>query len=63
MRKALILTNAYYDESEQDHDLLVRPTGDVDGVILEPWPNRSNGMQISITREELLAILELAPVG
>lgn len=61
MFKALILTNSYYDK-DGDGDMLVRPDEDMESVILEPWPNESNGVEIHITREELLAILDLIPM-
>lgn len=61
MLKALILTDAYYDAVEEDNDVLVRPNNALDGVIIEPWPGKSNKVEIGLTREELLAILDLVP--
>ena len=62
MIRALILTDSYYDKNEEDNDVLVRPSDGADSVILEAWPKNFNGVQIAITREELLAILNLIPV-
>ena len=61
MWKALILDSSYYD-GKKDHKLLVWSGGDDDGVIMEPWPNNLDGVQINVTREELLAIIKLVPV-
>ena len=60
MYKALILDNAYFDGGK-DGKLLARPGDDVDSLILEPWPNNPDNVQINITREELLAMLDLLP--
>jgi len=60
--RTLVLTNSYYDRNEEDNDVFVRPCDDGDSVTLESGSENVNGVQIRITREELLVILDLIPV-
>jgi len=64
MFNALILERAYFDDVlERESAVLVWPNDDGTGVSLELWPNNPNNVQIIISREELLAIIGLVPVG
>jgi len=64
MFNALILESAYFDDVlERESGVLVWPNDDGTGVSMELWPNNPNNVQIIISREELLAIIGLVPVG
>jgi len=64
MFNALILERAYFDDVlERESAVLVWPNDYGTGVSLELWPNNPNNVQIIISREELLAIIGLVPVG
>lgn len=64
MLYALILESSYFDDVfGQESDLLVCPDEDGTGICMELWPNNPNSVQIVISRKELLAMLDLIPVG
>ena len=60
MLNALILESSYFDDAlERESSVLVWPNDDGTGVSMELWPNNPNNVQIIISRQELLAMLDL----